>query len=713
MQMYGGALSALVEAQPDHLFVPMLRNTRRVAGEPYAALCPLSQASADIYSHALRCDGGIECHMPVIDIGAGNVESDAFLGSTRRIARGFGIRSRRVWRSAYVRAMAAQDEFDRDRLDIGRRALRFAAEHEVMSVVVLGRGYTIHNDVLSANVPALLGELGALAIPEDCYPVTTDVPVCRRVYWGHTQRMLRAAGQIRQTAGQYSVFCTNYSCGPDGFNLHFYSRVMEGKPFCIIETDGHSADAGTRTRLEAFLYCASAHEKQDDVERVCMRDRRRPVQGNTCSFADVRRRNERLLIPRMGESATALAAALRGDGFRAEALPVPSKDTLALGRRFTSGKECLPAVVTLGSILREAAGLGANENMAFFMPSSDGPCRFGMYHMLHRLVLETAGYRDRVHIVSPRTEDYFDGLSTGLALKVFAAFVADDLLRDALLDVRPVEKLEGAANRTYAKWHGRLEQCLASEPAPPMRSSLRRVATDVFGLAPLLSSAAAEFADIKDFGAGIPTVALVGEIYVRLDPFSNDSAIDKLEARGVRAKLAPLQEWIEYVDFANRRESRRTRSRKFLSLIAGVVPGFLRTTVQNRLHRTVAGKLKWPARPRVESVVSSAKRYLRPDLLGEAVLTLGYAIHEYDRATIDGALSVGPLECMPNKAAEAQFFHITRDLGLPCLTLSLNGEPMDTEALDSFVYDVKKRCERVPYGREVSAPMVVDRHDGI
>ena len=30
---------------------------------------------------------------------------------------------------------------------------------------------------------------------------------------------------------------------------------MAGKPFAVIETDGHSGDAGTRTRVEAFLHC--------------------------------------------------------------------------------------------------------------------------------------------------------------------------------------------------------------------------------------------------------------------------------------------------------------------------------------------------------------------------------------------------------------------------------------------------------------------------
>ena len=55
--------------------------------------------------------------------------------------------------------------------------------------------------------------------------------------------------------GVYALYCSNYSCGPDSFNLHFAAYAMAGKPFAVIETDGHSGDAGTRTRVEAFLHC--------------------------------------------------------------------------------------------------------------------------------------------------------------------------------------------------------------------------------------------------------------------------------------------------------------------------------------------------------------------------------------------------------------------------------------------------------------------------
>jgi hypothetical protein len=49
---------------------------------------------------------------------------------------------------------------------------------------------------------------------------------------------------------------------------------------------------------------------------------------------------------------------------------------------------------------------------------------------------------------------------------------------------------------------------------------------------------------------------------------------------------------------------------------------------------------------------------------------------------------------MPNKIAEAQFFHIAEQEGLLTLTLSLNGDPVDAEVLDNFAYEVQARFKK-------------------
>jgi hypothetical protein len=89
-------------------------------------------------------------------------------------------------------------------------------------------------------------------------------------------------------------------------------------------------------------------------------------------------------------------------------------------------------------------------------------------------------------------------------------------------------------------------------------------------------------------------------------------------------------------------------------------------------------------------------------LEGETVLTVGAAVHAARTGEVDGILSVGPLECMPNKLAETQLAHIGEQLAIPTLTLSLNGDPIDPEPLDGFALEVKERFRaRFP---ETAAP---------
>ena len=99
-------------------------------------------------------------------------------------------------------------------------------------------------------------------------------------------------------------------------------------------------------------------------------------------------------------------------------------------------------------------------------------------------------------------------------------------------------------------------------------------------------------------------------------------------------------------------------------------------------------------RASVAQSIDAARPFIREALEGEAVLTVGTALHEFQAGEIDAVVSVGPLECMPNKIAEAQFFHVAEQHRLPSLTLSLNGDPMNVTPLDNFAFEVHTRFNR-------------------
>lgn len=693
LQLFSGMVSELFEQQPDVLLLPMLRDLPRVKDEGVSTTCPLAQASPDLLRLNLGDKGATRLLTPRIDMGQGNLESKLFMESCRRMAHLLGVGAL-GWRKAFEQARAVQEDFQERCREIGRRTLAFCTEKDVVPVVVLGRAYTIYNDVLNSNVPALLREQGTIAIPVDCYPLDKGAPIFRDVFWGYSQNNLRVSHQIRHARGVYSIFCSNYSCGPDSFTLHFYAYIMEGKPFAIIETDGHSGDAGTKTRIEAFLYCVEMDRRAGHASTARPRKDLRVLEEDTFTLVDVKKSGNRLLIPAMGPNAEVAAAGLRAEGIRAEALPMPDHDSVRLGRKYTSGKECIPMTVTLGSVLQAIRGGDPHEQYAFFMPATKGPCRFGMYNLLDKVIFEMLGLKDRVRVVSQPEADFFHGISKGSALRIWASFVAADMLEAMLHDVRPAERRSGAAQEVYERYYRIVTKMLESSPAPGFALCLAQLSGDLFGLKPLLTRAASDFAAVKDHRRRVPTVAVVGEIYVRCDPFTNDFVIDRLEKRGIRVKFAPFNEFIEYVDWVNTVKLSEGRHEQPGSRLAEHLTLTIKRLVIERLYDTVRPALGWSGRLRVTDTMEAVEPYLTPDLHGEAVLTLGGPIHEYEQGEIIGVVNVGPLECMPTKIAEAQFYHVAEENGIIPLCLSVNGEPVDPELLDNFAYEIHTRFVR-------------------
>jgi len=690
MQLFHGVAAQLAASGADWMFIPMMRSLRGVPGQRHSVVCPIVQAAPKVVGAEPTSahPGQPRLLAPIIDCSAGDLDGAAFRNSCRSLANQLGLnpsQQRRAWEAG----RAAQQQFDDACQAAGRRALDFCRQQAIVPVVVLGRDYTIHHTRLNSNVPSILREQGAIGIPVDCFPLAADTPRFADMYWAYGQRVLRAAHQVRRQSGVYALYCSNYSCGPDSFSLHFAAHTMAGKPFAVIETDGHSGDAGTRTRVEAFLHCVEEDRRTHSDGKILndfgalQHQELRPV-----DFAPRQGESETLLIPFMGPASVAVTAVFRGLGFRTESLPEPDAESLRIGRRYTSGKECLPMPLTLGSLIQRLDRASATEKFVYLMPGTHGPCRFGVYHLLSRLILDQLGWRPRVRIWSPNDVGYFDGLSPGTEMLVFAGVAATDLLLQAQLDIRPLERITGEADRLY---QGYFQQLLAQlETAArgdlSLGSSLWQVASGrLFGLRELLSRAAQSLAALRGPGRR-PCVALAGEIYVRGVGSSNDDLIRKLEVRGLRVHVAPRTEWFNYCSHLQFQQEGRNRIRDGFS-----------QWVQHRVERAalaaMAPQLHWSAQPTTAQALSAAAPYVDSALEGEAVLTVGAPLHEWRHGRVDAVVTVGPLECMPGKIAEAQWHQVTEREGILSLALCFNGDPVNEASLDNFAYEVKERFQ--------------------
>ena len=155
----------------------------------------------------------------------------------------------------------------------------------------------------------------------------------------------------------------------------------------------------------------------------------------------------------MSDHAITLSSAFKACGVDAEVMEESEEATVVVGRKFTTGKECYPCILTTGDMLRTTRKEGFDpDRSAFFMPSGDGPCRFGQYHRFHRMVLNEAGF-DNVPIYAPNQDHRFykelnivGGKFTRLGWR---AVVATDLIIKMLHEIRPYEKKAGETDRVY------------------------------------------------------------------------------------------------------------------------------------------------------------------------------------------------------------------------------------------------------------------------
>ena len=103
-------------------------------------------------------------------------------------------------------------------------------------------------------------------------------------------------------------------------------------------------------------------------------------------------------------SAEAFSAAFRWLGVEAQPTPPSDERTRELGGKYTTGDECYPAKVTVGDFMRVIEQPGFDPaRTAFFMPTAEGPCRFGQYAPFLRKILRDAGWGN-VQVLSPSSQ---------------------------------------------------------------------------------------------------------------------------------------------------------------------------------------------------------------------------------------------------------------------------------------------------------------------
>ena len=384
----------------------------------------------------------------------------------------------------------------------------------------------------------------------------------------------------------------------------------------------------------------------------------------------------RLYLPQMPYGGSyLLAASIRSIGFDAWQTSDSDERTLELGSKVTSGDECYPQKITMGDFLRIIEDEG-RDNVAFLMPSSNGPCRFGQYLHLIRSKFDELGYSD-VPVISITSGDGYSSIgdySQDLVRTAWRAVLAQDILMKLLLKTRPYEREKGASDAAY---HQSLEEVGEAVSLQGVSHKQRLAA-----ILPAMVRARERFRTVPaDYDPSRPLVGVVGEIFCRQNTFSNFDLIRVVEEQGGECWLSDIGEWVWYTDDEQRRrfidEGRRFSKDGAVRAIKNKIMRRDEHAMYAPFHDDFVG---YEEPEDVRDVLEMSFPYLPyTGALGEMVLSSGKAIYLYEKGA-DGIIDISPFTCMNGIVTEAVYPSLANDLdNLPIRTFYFDGTQGDLE----------------------------------
>jgi predicted nucleotide-binding protein (sugar kinase/HSP70/actin superfamily) len=380
-------------------------------------------------------------------------------------------------------------------------------------------------------------------------------------------------------------------------------------------------------------------------------------------------------------SARAFASAFRAIGLDAEPTPPSDSRTRELGARYTSGDECYPAKVTVGDFMKVLERPGADPaRVALFMPTAEGPCRFGQYAPYLRQILDTNGHQ-AVEILSPTSRNAYAGLGT--LAKPFVrtgwrALFCADMLQKLLLIRRPYEECRGETEAVYEESLADLCSTLEDTPVEPgvqllaLRDSLERGRDRFRALSGPIGASGRD--------RRLPLIGIVGEIFCRLNTFSNENLVCCLEAYGAEAWVSDLVEWIWYTNSEHFRKLKLHGRIWTLEALGAWVRKRVQKRDEHVLQAPFAEDFAGREEPDIYEILEAARPYLpREGAFGEMVLNVGKAVCLAKKGAA-GIIDISPFTCMNGIVCEAIYPRISRDYGgIPIRNFYFDGTQSDLD----------------------------------
>jgi predicted CoA-substrate-specific enzyme activase len=671
VELMHGHVIDLIEKGVDYIFLPFIVNGKyREGNKTLNCNCPWVQTYPFMIKAALR--GKVDESKLLIPTLHFRFFKRALVPEmTGYFYEKFGISKKEIRKAIYL-ADEAQTFFEKKLIDYGKVVLNSIPEN-CRPVVLLGRPYNSTDQHLNLGLADKLINQNVMPIPLDMLDLSpyNIFENYRNMYWPNGQKIIAAAQLVAKNDKLHAVYISNFRCGPDSFIWHYVTEELKGKPFLHLEIDEHSADAGMVTRIEAFLDSLSGSEINEKKDVTIFRPRPSPSSPQ----------KERVLyFPYMNDGAYMIAAAARSCGIRSEVLPKQTGEELALGRKYTSSKECFPMICTTGSFLKKLLEPGADPSkMSFFMPDHNGPCRFGQYNQFHRILFDRLGFQ-KAELITPSNDTSYEDVAgehgQRFRINAWKGFVVADYLHKLLRETRPYEVNRGDSDKLYVESLEKLEKCI-EDGANDLHKTIAAIASD--------------FMTIKvDKSQRKPVVSIIGEIFMRDNSACNGNLSGRLEDLGVEVLVAPFSEWITYSTHRFTRDSRWKNDKR--GILKSRIQALGQELISSSLLRGIEKFIDHEKDISLHDMLSLCNRYVNQFYDGDPAVSIGTSMALVKRG-ISGIAAILPFTCMPGTLVAAVSDTFRKDHNnIPFINIAYDGQDsvsLDTR-LQAFVFQVKE-----------------------
>ncbi len=653
-QLSLGLFQDLLNKNTDYIFVPNIlemhvgeKEYQRmdfntscifVSGEPYY----LKQAFKDY-------DLEKKLISPILNFANGfDKEEENFI----KIGRQLGINDEELIKHAYYDSAAVQNNFTEELFDIGSKLLKsLEADPGKFAIVLVGRPYNAFAELANKGIPRKFASRGIYVIPYDMLDFREE-KIDDDMYWEGGKKILKVSKMIKRHPQLFATYISNFSCAPDSMIITPFREIMDIKPSLTLELDGHTADAGINTRIEAALDIIENYRRiemtvkgtdsggflQSKVELGKDEGFFHGSEGETVPLSDSR---VKILIPSMGVLASKLfAAGMRSQGFNAEAVREPDPEVLKKGRAVATGKECLPLMIMTGSLLDYIENQWDGKGyVCFFIAQGAGNCRLGTYPAFMRNVIRRKKLKNTATLELMH-EDGFAGLGPNFAARGIEMLIASDVLDDVRSGILAHAKDPEEGLRIFNEEFKKLLEVVENQ-YDRFYKALKIFASNIFNRVP----AAKPIEEAK-------YIALVGEMYVRRDSFSHKRLNEVFAKKGFIVKDAYISEWIFYVDYLLKKglyEPLVSLKNKYERLVRIVYMRYAEQRIKQILTKT--GYYKF-FRTKIDPLVKHGKHIVPLEFKGEPLLIVGTGLNDSVEKYC-GIISIGPFGCMQTRFAES------------------------------------------------------------